>query len=263
MLYDWKLFPNYVRTFGLFRGPRTFWKIHLRPKRAGTQFRVQVGNHTFWLRNSRSDISIFFQVVVQQEYDTRGWREQHEGLQRQYRELVERERTPIIIDAGANIGLASLWFAELFPLAKIYAIEPNEANLGILRRNIAGHANIIPLAGAVWDRSARLRIENPEAGAASLRAGEGEGNIQAYTVPEIVNHGEGELFIVKIDIEGGEEALFRSNTDWLADASLTVLELHDWLYPGKGISRNFLRCVSAQPVDFVFRGENVFCFRIR
>lgn len=69
------------------------------------------------------------------------------------------------------------------------------------------------------------------------------------------------LFIAKIDIEGGEEALFRGNPDWPRDAQLIVVETHDWLLPGAGTSRNFRRCIAELPIDLLARGENLFCFR--
>src|SRR5947207_8900476 len=136
MLSDWKLLPNYLKTFGPFHGSRIFCQLYLFPKSAGSLFRIKVKDRSFWLRNTRSDISIFFQVSVQREYDTRMWQPQHKWLEQKYKMIIEAGDTPIIIDAGANIGLASLWFAELFPLAKIFAVEPDMRNLEILERNI-------------------------------------------------------------------------------------------------------------------------------
>jgi len=76
---------------------------------------------------------------------------------------------------------------------------------------------------------------------------------------EQVNQGL-EPFIFKIDIEGGESELFKERTTWMQRFPLIIIELHDWLFPGTSNSRNFLREVSNMNVDFVFRGENVFCF---
>lgn len=47
-----------------------------------------------------------------------------------------KNESPIIIDAGAHIGLASLYFKHIFPDAKIVAIEPNPINFEILEINI-------------------------------------------------------------------------------------------------------------------------------
>ena len=67
-------------------------------------------------------------------------------------------------------------------------------------------------------------------------------------------------FICKIDIEGGEANLFRCNYAWLERFPLVIIELHDWLLPGEGNSRNFLKAALEFDFDFVYRGENLFCF---
>ena len=64
----------------------------------------------------------------------------------------------------------------------------------------------------------------------------------------------------KIDIEGGEADLFSNNDAWVDRFPLIVIELHDWLLPGTGSSRNFLRAIAGRNFDVVFRGENLFCF---
>jgi hypothetical protein len=131
----------------------------------------------------------------------------------------------------------------------------------VLRRNAAGARNIVPLLGAVWDTDTELRISNPTAGAAAFRVEEGEGDLRAYSIPGIAaSADDNQLFLVKVDIEGGEAAVFRSNTAWVSDAAAVIIELHDWLYPAEGTSRAFLRSAARVGGDFLVRGENVFCF---
>lgn len=43
---------------------------------------------------------------------------------------------PVIIDAGAHIGLATLYFKKLYPAAQIIAIEPQADNFALLEKNI-------------------------------------------------------------------------------------------------------------------------------
>ena len=62
--------------------------------------------------------------------------------------------------------------------------------------------------------------------------------------------------IMKIDIEGGEEFLFASNTDWISLFPVIIIELHDWMLPWSGSSSNFFRCLANREFDVVHRGEN-------
>ena len=43
---------------------------------------------------------------------------------------------PFIIDAGAHIGLSTLYFKMLYPSSRIIAIEPHPENFKILEKNI-------------------------------------------------------------------------------------------------------------------------------
>jgi FkbM family methyltransferase len=257
----WKRIPNYLRAFGMVRGLAVFSAVHVIPRKSGSLFAVRLGERLVWLRKTASDTSVFFQILVQQEYDTREWPTLHERLVQKYRCLTENGRTPVVIDAGANIGLAAAWFAERFPQARIYAVEPEANNLLVLQRNAASFRNIVVLPGAVWDEPRHLKILNPDAGAASFQLVESEGSVRAFTIPEIIEGHKTELLIVKVDIEGGEAALFRSNTAWCRIANLLIVELHDWLYPGERSSQAFLKVAAELGADFVIRGENVFCFQ--
>lgn len=43
---------------------------------------------------------------------------------------------PMILDIGAHIGLATLYFKQLFPNAHIVAVEPNPNNFALLEKNV-------------------------------------------------------------------------------------------------------------------------------
>jgi hypothetical protein len=68
--------------------------------------------------------------------------------------------------------------------------------------------------------------------------------------------------IVKVDIEGGEEALFRSNIDWLDRTDLLIAETHDWLFPGQGTSRTLFSAIAGRNFEVIQKGEFIsFFFR--
>ena len=81
------------------------------------------------------------------------------------------------------------------------------------------------------------------------------------SIPELVDASKATPFLLKIDIEGAEEELFSQNTDRLAAFPLIIIELHDWMLPGRASSRPFLRWHAEQDRDFVLAGENVFSVR--
>ena len=54
----------------------------------------------------------------------------------------------------------------------------------------------------------------------------------------------------KIDIESFEDDLFARNTEWFDAFPVVVIELHDWLLPGKLTSQNFLKLASQRDRDF-------------
>jgi FkbM family methyltransferase len=47
-----------------------------------------------------------------------------------------------VLDIGANVGATALYFARLFPNARIYAFEPAPDNFAVLSRNIANSDRI-------------------------------------------------------------------------------------------------------------------------
>ena len=55
-----------------------------------------------------------------------------------------------IIDAGANIGLAALYFSSLWETAEIVAVEPEAENFKILRMNVAKSPRISAVQAGLW-----------------------------------------------------------------------------------------------------------------
>ena len=67
---------------------------------------------------------------------------------RQDYNLVINNDSPIIIDCGAHIGLATIYFKKKFPLAKITAIEANPQTLKYLKKNI--NASHLKDVNVIW-----------------------------------------------------------------------------------------------------------------
>ncbi len=223
--------------------------------------------HPIYLRKGTTDKDVFFQVFLIREYDFAG-SPQFERLKANYNDARSRGETPLIIDAGANIGLAARWFADTFPEARIYALEPDVGNYAMLRANTKDFPNIVALHAALWDNSAaKLAIANRAVPASFYSVmetgGAGDGGLTAYTVPDIMRMAcARRLLLAKIDIEGGEDALFRSNTAWLNDTDAVAIELHDWLLPGTGSSHNFIAALAQHPFEILWHHGTMFCVKL-
>ena len=259
----------FIQRFGVFHGLRLLFAIEKQlPRRSSAVNAYEVPGYQapIHLRECVADHATFKQCIVQAQYDFRHM-PHSTRLFETYNRLIERGETPVIIDCGGNIGLATRWFARAFPEARIAVVEPEADNFDVLTENTAHlGTRVVRFPGAIWHRPAKLRISNPEAGSAAFRVEElplsdGDG-IRAYTIDEICEQlGTTSPLIVKLDIEGAQSSLFADNTGWVASAHLIVLELDDWLYPWQGTSRNFFSCLSRHPFEYLWHGESIFCFR--
>ncbi len=142
----------------------------------------------------------------------------------------------LIIDAGANVGYTSVWFANAFPGAKIVAIEPEENNFDVLKDNTKAYSNIQLLYGGVWYAKKYLKVltedkNNKRLPYHSFRVSEveqGKEAIKAYGVNDLLElSNQSQIDILKIDVEGAEKEIFAKNLSWLSKTNIIVVELHD------------------------------------
>lgn len=258
--------PNYIKTFGLFHGLRLLLAIEM-PVSANSDetrsYAVPGYQHPITLRRTISDHSIFWQNIVRLQYDSSEF-VHRQRLMQDYQAMLARGEKPLIIDCGANIGLSVILFAHEFPEAQIIAVEPNDDNFAMLQENARHFGNrITPLKGGIWNASGKLSIRNPEAGAAGFQVEiADDGTIQAYTIDEIcAMAGVTAPFLVKVDIEGAQKQLFSSNTAWVENTHLIVIELEDWLLPWQGTSQPFFKTLTQYPYEYLMAGDTLFCFR--
>lgn len=227
----------------------------------GQPFRVRVpGAGMLELRPHSSDASTVRQVFRDREYDISRY-PQWPDVQKHYRSLLADGKTPLIVDAGANIGAASIWFAESFPGAVVVAVEPDAANAAACRINIAPHENIRLVEAAIGASPGFVVLSNPQQQEWAVQTSRVEGSeagVRICTIPGLVTTVPGaELFIVKIDIEGFEADLFSSGTEWVKNAKVIYIEPHDWMGTARGSSHSFQRTMGEAGFDVLISGENL------
>jgi FkbM family methyltransferase len=149
-----------------------------------------------------------------------------------------------MIDCGGNTGLTSIYFKLLYPEIKIVTIEPEKSNFELLKRNIAPYQkDIIALNMGVWNKTTKLVVKNYTGRAFEFVTEEvvtnandaSENYVDAIGIKDVlskhvnINMGEeyGVIDLLKIDIEGAENELFRTNYEWLAQTKAIVIEFHN------------------------------------
>ena len=178
-----------------------------------------------------------------------------------YLQNIRAGRKPLIIDCGANIGVSSKYFSENFKDAKIVGIEPDSSNIKQAKKNNPD-PNVDFIEAAIGSESGVGEIFDPGLGNNAYRiVHSGSGTKNIISVNEVLlryTKNKFVPFIIKIDIEGFEEDLFRRNLEWIKLFPLLIIELHDWMLPRQNTSKNFLKAISDLDRDFVYLGENIF-----
>ena len=209
----------------------------------------------------RIDSSTADQVFTSNDYDLT-FLKRYDELLEKYNSILSQNKTPLIIDCGANIGLSALHFASVFPNSIVVAIEPERNNFFMMEKNCKDFQNIEFLNKAVGSAEGFVSIDNDQVNNNAFRTSRNEneiGDIEIVSINSILSS-RNELipFLVKIDIEGFEDDLFSNNTEWVEKFPLLIIETHDWMLPKQANSHNFLKVISEQQRDFILKRENIF-----
>lgn len=214
------------------------------------------------LRPRSSDIWIAREIFGRKEYDV-SHLPHAEILRAKYRQALAEGHTPLIIDAGANIGLAAVWFSKIFPEAKIVSVEPDPANAEMCRANTAHLKNVEVVEAAIGATPGRVALEDPKHAAAAIRTVRQEAaGVPVTTIQDIcAARPAARLFMVKVDIEGFESDLFAANTDWLDDIEALYVEPHDWMLARQYSSRALQQALAPRGFEMIILGENILYVR--
>jgi FkbM family methyltransferase len=145
-----------------------------------------------------------------------------------------------VIDLGANIGLASLYFAAKYPKSRVCAVEPSDANYELLVDNLhplIDSGRCRALHAALWEREALLGanpLPAPERhnsfSVRELTPGEDGGawTIKGMPMGAVIDWaGFTHVDVLKVDIEGAERQLFSGDLNWLSRVRALMVEFHD------------------------------------
>ena len=215
-----------IDKFGLYKGTLLYFKIKTN-RLSG--IKIPGISHPFSLRKNSSDTAVFDQVFLRDDYN------------------INLSFSPsVIIDAGANIGLFTVFMKSRFPDAKFICLEPDEENCAILKEHIAAYNDVTVLHAGLWSSDTKLKVvDKYQMGKSALTVEEDklEGNTTGISMDTLMqNYSIEKIDILKIDIETSESELFSKNYEqWLPKTKMIIIELHDFLKPG--CSRPFFEAI--------------------
>lgn len=180
---------------------------------------TKIGKYTVWYENAEEFNELKREVWSHHAY---------------YLEDLEAPKR--VLDLGAHIGLASLYFAQIYPEAQIVAYEPDLSNYALLVKNITENglsARVECVNEAVAPKTGQLKLQAPTY-PDEWRSGVGviprgwRGVLQTKEI-EVAARGISEVLaqgaeFVKMDIEGMEYEVI-THAQWSKVQAL-VVEVH-------------------------------------
>lgn len=192
---------------------RVMWKAETEQF---TRLKLKSYKHPLHFRGYKEDYDGFDFILVAKDYKFR---------------IPFKPKT--ILDGGGNIGLASVFFANMFPEAEIISIEPSDYNYPWLQKNTELYENVTTYQGGLWGKSSWLQLVDNGKGHTSFEVREiptqEPGAIKGFTIPELMKkHGWDTIDILKLDIEGSEKNVIMTDADaWLPKTKFIAVEFHD------------------------------------
>jgi len=149
--------------------------------------------------------------------------------------MTLRSEPMYILDCGANIGISTRYFINRYPRAKIAAVEPDRRNFEILQSNVRG-CDVKTYQMALHNKKETLRLTNDALSSYSRRFeqdGHGSQEIMAVPLQDLFLELQWpRIDVLKMDIEGGENAVFDTQDPWLSRVNAFVIEFHEYLKDG-------------------------------
>ncbi len=188
------------------------------PSELPVAYQFHIGNKTkdVYLRTAAGDIAVFYEIF---------WLQVYKLANLNYTDFK------VIVDVGANIGLATLFFQSLSPDAVLYAIEPDEENFELLQKNLApsiSHQKVKPIQAAVANTDGNLQLNRfGLAYNSKVDALERGQTVTALSFNTFIQqYAIDTIDLMKIDVEGFEHHIFKTNTEWLDKVTNIIIEIH-------------------------------------
>lgn len=135
---------------------------------------------------------------------------------------------PLIIDGGAHIGLASLYFFQQYPQSRIVAFEADQAISKVLRHNLDafGCDRVDVHSKAVWvhEDGVSFNASGDDSGHVCSCSQPEKGRIPSMRLRSVLR--DQQVDLLKLDIEGAEFDVIQDCRDVLSNVRQAIVEIH-------------------------------------
>lgn len=207
---------------------------------------VQYAKQPVIVRGGTSDVNVFYEIFALQIYK------------------IPKIEIEAVVDLGANVGYASIYFAHFCPQARIIAVEPEHSNYELLVENTQAIKNIHCIHAAIWPQETQVTLQNPGGSNWGFQYHEAVADftgpvVRTETLPGLMKKfGLNRINLLKIDIEGGEENLFSSDTEWLRCVDYLHIEIHS-----DQAKKVVFQALASYPHTYVHDGFNNYRFSLK
>jgi len=142
----------------------------------------------------------------------------------------ESER-PRIIDGGANIGLATLYWKRQFPKSRITAFEPDPQVFEALKWNIESHGfnDVALVQKGLWCKETELAFQPDGADGGHVEVMSHEVKNHMVPVTRLVPYLKDPVDLLKLDIEGAEVEVIQDAAGHLQNVRRLFVEYHSYI----------------------------------
>ncbi len=187
-----------------------------------------------------------------------------------YREIFTRQQyyfradceAPLILDCGANLGMASLYFKWLYPKSRVQAFEPDPATFQLLKQNIVqNNLDVEAHNCALWDEDGEVDffVDSGNPGTLLMSTEISRMNGESIKVPacRLSNFIDGTVDFLKLDVEGAEHKVLRDlvQTGKMSAIRQMVVEYHHRLGQHKSCLAEFLAMLEQAGFEYQVRAE--------
>lgn len=215
----------------------------------------------FFLPFSKSENFLNLKISTFQ-YDTFKFLFEEIFLRNEYY-FKNKKSSPIILDCGANIGLATVFFKFICPSSRIFSFEPDKQTFKLLKKNIAQNrfSDVTLVNAAVSDSNGLIDfyVGDVKKGALNMstkseRNSKNKITVKSISLSEFIKEHfkDKKIDFLKMDIEGAEVEVISDlhHNGVLKNIEQGVIEYHHKSGETKSQLSSFLKIFEAEGFEY-------------